>query len=173
MHGIFSWCSLVLILDSLNSQLTSVEGMLELARQYLVTPHGTIRWNVDEELINGRIKPASPEPRSILASLKRCRWTVGPPDRLWHRAHVTPIRHPYQEKMNLSAVGPAELVLCMRKREIEEQLWAITRMQTPACRTFHGTTTLDLITQWHEANLSRGWGAVPVKMTGERLNHPI
>lgn len=116
MQGIFFWCSLALILYSLNSQLTSVEGMLELAHQYLVTPHGTISWNVDEEMIDGRIKPASPEPRSILASLKWYRWTVGPPDRLWHRAHVTPIRHPYQEKMNLNVVDPAELVLCMRKR---------------------------------------------------------
>lgn len=39
-----------------------------------MTSRGNISWNIDE-LLNGRIRPASPELRSILASLKWSSWT--------------------------------------------------------------------------------------------------
>lgn len=67
---------------------------MELEHQYLVTPGGTINWNVDEKLFNGGIKPVSPELRFLLASLKWCSQTVWSlPDSMWNILIVYDMEH--------------------------------------------------------------------------------
>lgn len=136
MPGIFFWCSQFLILCSFNSQLTSVEGLMESEHAHFVTTNGTFKcwwgtcqWRNRDAWAWTYLSITKIMQVNTVSLLVGCN--------MEHRS--PPRQHLYQEGLSLNLMEPTEVTLCVRRTRGKSKWWTITKTQNPEWRTFYRT----------------------------------